>query len=164
MCLVSRVPLTVRTIFLVPCIPAGCVVLSLSSFCRSWRSVDSVSFTLRPMVRAVPCPVCRCARFFHRVCIRFSACGAEYYSAAVDGQLSGCLESSVVCSRLDTIVSSGRELCQRFDLKLADSKSSTCYSGAGETGRCDLSCWFVGVVLTRDVPPQFPPHAACHRK
>jgi hypothetical protein len=63
---------------------------------------------------------------FFAVARRYASCATEYYEATADGQLIGCMENSVVCSQLKTIIPNGKQLCERFDMAVG---SAPCYSG-----------------------------------
>jgi hypothetical protein len=81
------------------------------------------SLLTRRVVTTSSCHVCA---------VRLSKCGREFYVGGADGSLGPCIEGSLVCSRLNAIVSSGRELCERMGYDVA-AKSGTrkCYDGSG---------------------------------
>lgn len=66
------------------------------------------------------------------VCDRwFRACREEFYTlSSLGGDIQPCFGDPLMCSRLDTIVSSGEELCERSGLNVGVA------SGGGETARC----------------------------
>ena len=61
----------------------------------------------------------------------YDACSIEFFSGGSVSALTPCMDTSLICSRLDTIVSSGLEFCERMGYVVFDSNNeNACYDGS----------------------------------
>ena len=66
----------------------------------------------------------------------YKACSIEFFSGSSLSSLTPCMDTSLVCSRLDNIVSNGEEFCKRMgyvvfdDSDNNDEKQKMCYDGS----------------------------------
>lgn len=69
----------------------------------------------------------------------FNACREEFFSSSGLSKLRPCMDSALLCSRLDDIVKDGEGLCTKMGYKVISNKggdddgSKTCYDGSAPT-------------------------------
>ena len=61
----------------------------------------------------------------------YDACSIEFFSGGSVSALTPCMDTSLICSRLDSIVSNGLEFCERMGYVVLDGgNGNACYDGS----------------------------------